>query len=82
MPSRRNSQRPWADVVPDDASADGAWKRLSTPDDLVEFYDPTDVFGDLAESLAEAYPQIVADDELDEDEEATDVTDEPHASPR
>jgi hypothetical protein len=73
-----------AEVVPeretDDTSTDGAWKRLSTPDDLVEFYDPTDVFGDLAESLAEAYPQILGDDEEDDDE-GTDSA-EPHASPR
>lgn len=75
-----------AEVVPEreteDGAADGAWKRLSTPDDLVEFYDPTDVFGDLAESLAEAYPQIMGDDEEVDGDEATDPTDEPHASPR
>ena len=45
-----------AEVVPEreseDAPAEGDWKRLSSPDDLVEFYDPTDVFGDLAEALA------------------------------
>jgi len=58
-----------AEVVPEreseDAPAEGSWKRLSSPDDLVEFYDPTDVFGDLAEALAESYPVIVedADDE-------------------
>jgi hypothetical protein len=55
-----------AEVVPErdaeDAKAEGSWKRLSSPDDLVEFYDPTDVFGDLAEALAEAYPAIVDDD--------------------
>jgi hypothetical protein len=34
---------------------------------MVEFYDPTDVFGDLAEALAEAYPQVTADED---DEEA------------
>ena len=28
------------------------------PDELVEFYDPTDVFGDLADALAEAYPAV------------------------
>ena len=27
-------------------------------DELVEYYDPTDVFGDLADALAEAYPSI------------------------
>ncbi len=68
-----------AEVVPerdaDEASADGSWKRLSSPDDLVEFYDPTDVFGDLAEALAETHPSIVEDDEEDDSDE-----DEPHAS--
>jgi hypothetical protein len=58
-----------AEVVPERESADGpaegSWKRLSSPDDLVEFYDPTDVFGDLAEALAESYPQIVEDDDDD-----------------
>jgi len=34
---------------PDDQEGD--WRRLETPDTLVEFYDPTDVFGDLAEAL-------------------------------
>ena len=27
-------------------------------DELVEFYDPTDVFGDLADALAEAFPAV------------------------
>jgi hypothetical protein len=34
------------------------WKRLNSADELVEYYDPTDVFGDLADALAEAYPSI------------------------
>ena len=45
-----------AEVVPEEA--DGAWRSLSGPDQLVEFYDPTDVFGDLADALAEAYPAV------------------------
>jgi hypothetical protein len=68
-----------AEVVPeresDDDAAEGSWKRLSSPDDLVEFYDPTDVFGDLAEALAETYPQITDEDEED------DADDEPDATP-
>ena len=61
-----------AEVVPereDDEGevAEGDWRRLASPDDLVEFYDPTDVFGDLAEALAETFPQIVEGDG-DEDE--------------
>jgi hypothetical protein len=34
------------------------WRRLGSADELVEYYDPTDVFGDLADALAEAYPAI------------------------
>lgn len=56
-----------AEVVPEheteDDPAEGDWKRLSSPDELVEFYDPTDVFGDLAEALAESFPVILGDDE-------------------
>jgi hypothetical protein len=44
------------EVLPEDG--DGQWRTLSTTDDLVEFYDPTDVFGDLADALAEAYPAV------------------------
>lgn len=45
-----------AEVVPEDS--DGEWRTLSTAEDLVEFYDPTDVFGDLADALAEAFPSV------------------------
>jgi hypothetical protein len=45
-----------AEVVPDDA--DGAWRNLTSPDEIVEFYDPTDIFGDLADALAEAFPSV------------------------
>ena len=45
-----------AEVVPEDA--EGIWRNLETADELVEFYDPTDVFGDLADALAEAYPSV------------------------
>jgi hypothetical protein len=45
-----------AEVVPEEA--EGTWRTLSGPDELVEFYDPTDVFGDLADSLADAYPAV------------------------
>ena len=66
-----------AEVVPEreteDGPAEGDWKRLSSPDDLVEFYDPTDVFGDLAEALAESFPQIIEDDDevVDEDDQSS-----------
>jgi hypothetical protein len=45
-----------AEVVPE--GAEGEWQTLSTPDELVEYYDPTDVFGDLADALAEAWPTV------------------------
>jgi hypothetical protein len=55
-----------AEVVPeredgeetDETEPAAEWRRLSSPDELVEFYDPTDVFGDLAETLAEAFPDV------------------------
>ncbi len=53
-----------AEVVPEaeeeGGAKEGAWKRLSSPDDMVEFYDPTDVFGDLAEAIAESFPHVTA----------------------
>jgi hypothetical protein len=55
-----------AEVVPqveDEEDGREEWRRLSSPDELVEFYDPTDVFGDFAEALAETYPAIAEDDE-------------------
>ena len=66
-----------AEVVPEEA--EGTWRTLSGPDELVEFYDPTDVFGDLADALADAYPAVApemaaaesdTDDESAPDEEA------------
>jgi hypothetical protein len=45
-----------AEVVPEDS--EGEWRTLTGPDELVEFYDPTDVFGDLADALAEAWPDV------------------------
>jgi hypothetical protein len=59
-----------AEVVPEEA--EGTWRTLSGPDELVEFYDPTDVFGDLADALAEAYPAVApaeagaSEDDLEE----------------
>ncbi len=57
-----------AEVVPEadeDSGKDGTWKRLASPDDIVEFYDPTDVFGDLAEALAESFPHVTDAEESD-----------------
>ena len=53
-----------AEVVPEGAR--GEWRKLGTPEELVEFYDPTDVFGDIADAVAEAYPSVAP--ELDEDD--------------
>lgn len=41
-----------------EATPAGEWLVLSTPEELVGFYDPTDVFGDLADALAEAFPSV------------------------
>jgi len=48
-----------AEVIPEES--EGTWRTLAEPDALVEFYDPTDVFGDLADALAEAYPSVAPD---------------------
>ena len=45
-----------AEVIPEDSEEE--WRMLSGSDELVEFYDPTDVFGDLADALAEAFPAV------------------------
>jgi hypothetical protein len=61
-----------AEVVPqveEGAEPTDEWRRLSSPDELVEFYDPTDVFGDFAEALAESFPAVTADEELDDEED-------------
>jgi hypothetical protein len=62
-----------AEVVPEEG--DGTWRRLTSPTELVEFYDPTDVFGDLAEALAEAYPGVAPEEgeEVGDTAEAGDV---------
>jgi len=64
-----------AEVVPqleDDEEEEPAraeWRRLTTPDELVEFYDPTDVFGDFAEALVETHPAIAQDEDTEDVEE-------------
>jgi hypothetical protein len=71
------------DDEPTDSAGDGEWRRLSTPDEIVEFYDPTDVFGDFAEALAEHFPAVDedegaedGDDEGDDEEDDDDASDE------
>ncbi len=58
---------------PDDREGD--WRRLETPDAVVEFYDPTDVFGDLAEALADSFPGVAEDEDEDADPFADDADD-------
>lgn len=54
------------------------WQDISTPDQIVRFYDPTDVFGDLAEALVDAYPAVASTAEDTEDtEDVEDAADEP-----
>jgi hypothetical protein len=73
-----------AEVVPDDA--DGEWRNLVNADEIVEFYDPTDVFGDLADALAEAFPSVApelqgaGEADADEAEEAHDGEGEAEAA--
>ena len=50
-----------AEVLPEDS--DGEWRELTKTEELVEFYDPTDIFGDLADALAEAFPSIAPEGE-------------------
>jgi hypothetical protein len=45
-------------VVPE---GETRWQDLSGPEDVVRYYDPTDVFGDLAEAIADAYPDVTVD---------------------
>jgi hypothetical protein len=73
-----------AEVVPEDA--EGSWRSLSGPDELVEYYDPTDVFGDLADAIAEAFPSVAPEyaaeggpdaegEDLDDEVDVEDVED-------
>jgi len=58
-----------AEVVPEEE--EGTWRKLITPEELVEFYDPTDIFGDLADTLADAFPGVDADSESGSPDEPT-----------
>lgn len=65
------------EVVPEreDDTEDGVeteWRPLTTPDDMVQFYDPTDLFGELAEAIAEAHPEVAPEFEEDDEEEPAD----------
>ena len=65
-----------AEVIPEAEAESGQWRQLEGPDAIVEFYDPTDVFGDLADTLGEAFP-VLADGPTDEDEEEAEDESEP-----
>ncbi len=58
------------------AEGEEGWTDISSPDQIVRFYDPTDVFGDLAEAIVDTYPSVTSDaqkgeaDAADEDDAA------------
>jgi hypothetical protein len=58
------------------AEGESGWSDISTPDQIVRFYDPTDVFGDLAEAIADAYPAVTGDAEAEDDEAEDDETED------
>ncbi len=45
-------------VIPE---GEESWQDISSPDQIVRFYDPTDVFGDLAEAIVDSYPSVSTD---------------------
>ncbi len=60
-----------AEVLPEREEGDeaeGQWTSLRSPDDMVQFYDPTDLFGDLAETIADQFPEVAPEDDEDEEE--------------
>ena len=64
-----------AEVIPErdeDDADEGRWVSLLSPAELVQFYDPTDLFGDLAETLAEQYPDVAAEDEATDEANGSD----------
>ena len=65
-------------VIPE---GETAWEDISSPDQIVRYYDPTDVFGDLAEAIADTYPAVAggaaADASAETDGDDMDDVDEP-----
>jgi hypothetical protein len=57
-------------VIPE---GDTGWQDISSPDQIVRFYDPTDVFGDLAEAIVDAYPSVTAAESAEADEGGSDA---------
>ena len=56
-------------VIPEGATS---WQDISSPDQIVRYYDPTDIFGDLAEALSDAYPAVAGEAEAGGADEAPD----------
>jgi len=56
-------------VIPE---GEEGWQDLAGAEEIVRFYDPTDVFGDLAEALSEAYPNLDRDDHDDDHDDGQD----------
>ena len=50
-------------VIPE---GERGWQDLKGPDEVVRFYDPTDVFGDLAEAIVDAWPDVADDAAADD----------------
>jgi hypothetical protein len=46
-------------VIPE---GERGWQDLKGPEEVVRFYDPTDVFGDLAEAIVDAWPHVAEDE--------------------
>jgi hypothetical protein len=65
-----------AEVIPEAEQESGQWRQLEGPDAIVEFYDPTDVFGDLADTLGEAFPSLASDGSGEDDEGEEEVENE------
>ncbi len=60
-------------VIPE---GETAWEDISTPDQIVRYYDPTDVFGDLAEAIADTYPAVAGGPAGEAAEPGEDLDDE------
>lgn len=69
-----------AEVVPEVDGEEPTWQPLSNSGEMVQFYDPTDLFGDLAEALADQYPGVAP--ELDMDDDAVDDLPDETEGPR
>jgi hypothetical protein len=65
-----------AEVIPEAEAESGQWRQLEGPDAIVEFYDPTDVFGDLADTLGESFPNLVEGESGEGEGEEEDASDE------